>query len=92
MGSMPSRQDVQRELGTRVSRGRHERILNLLFSHKTRVVSASRGRQTGAARVTRVLHPDCPKAVRKHTLANAFATRDACDGGVPSRRARYVFK
>jgi len=89
---MLNRHAMAKELGMRVSRGRYERILNLLFNHRTRVVSVSRGRKTDAVRTTLVLHPLCPKAVRKHTFGNTFATREACNGGIPSNRSRYVFK
>jgi len=78
---MPTRQEVAKELGRRVSRGEYERLLNLKFSHKMRVQSASRGRETGAARVTTVLHPLAPKSKRKHVA-----------GAEKNMRARYEFK
>jgi len=83
---MPSRQEVAKELGRRVSRGEYERLLNLRFSHKSRVQSTSRGKRTGVTRVTTVLHPAAPKAKRKHSGENMVAEE------VKSRRARYVFK
>jgi hypothetical protein len=83
---MLSRHDAAIKLGERVSRGRHERILNLLFNHKSRVQSTSRGKQTGAVRTTCVLHPLCPKAVRKYPASNYLADERK------TKRARYVFK
>jgi len=81
VGDMPSRHEVAKQLGRRVSRGEYERLLNLQFSHKSRVQSTSRGKRTGVARVTTVLHPAAPKAKRKH---GAAAEKD--------ERARYEFK
>lgn len=50
---------------TRVSRGARERATTKHREHVVRVVSTSRGKQTGQLRITRVMLP-CPKALRKH--------------------------
>ena len=86
---MLSRHEVAKKLGRRVSRGERERLFNLLFEHRTRVTSCSRGKQTGAVRVTRVLHPHCPKAKRKHGLTGDWSNVSAHER--KTSRARYVF-
>ena len=75
-----TRQDVARKLGRRVSRGQFERMFAGCVRKTCRVVSVSRGRPTGALRVTLVRHPLSPKARRKG---------DALHGGT-GKRARYT--
>ncbi len=62
---MIPRHIVAKEMGRRVSRGEYERILTAYVDHVIRVSSNSKGKHTGATRVVRVLHKECPKYLRK---------------------------
>ena len=59
MTDVPARHIVAKKLGRRVSRGEYERIFSKLFP----IVVPSRRHGQAA---TFVMHPESPKAVRKH--------------------------
>ena len=66
MNKIPSRPELGKLYGRRLSRGEYERITCLYVPHKTIVSSNSKGKEAyGTPRIQMRLHPECMKARRK---------------------------